>query len=103
MPAAELLAYLVAAAALAVAAFALLRWRGAVHVLSIRVLIGEATRRRGVTPADAQAAGLEAEVLAAQKGLRGLPDGYLVPAVAGGGGIQNAAVVLPEPGILRSG
>jgi hypothetical protein len=63
---AEIAAYLVALASLAVAAFALVRWRRAVRIMGTRILIGEAMRRRGITPADAQTVGLEAEVLAAQ-------------------------------------
>lgn len=63
---AEIVAFLVAAASLAVAVFALLRWRRAVRIMGTRVLIGEAMARRGITPSDAQSVGLEAEVLAAQ-------------------------------------
>lgn len=55
----------VAVAALVVSAVALLRWRQATRIMGTRVLIGEAMRRRGISPADAEAAGLEAEILVA--------------------------------------
>lgn len=61
----SLLAMVAAVAAVLVAVLALLRWRRALRVMGARVLIGEAMHRRGVTPADAEAAGLEAEVFAA--------------------------------------
>jgi len=57
----------IAATALLVAIVALLRWRRATRIMGTRVLIGEAMKRRGITPADAEAAGLEAEVLLAGK------------------------------------
>jgi hypothetical protein len=60
-----LFATFVASAAVAVAGFALVRWRRAARIMGTRILIGEAMRRRGITPADAAAAGLEAEVFAA--------------------------------------
>jgi hypothetical protein len=57
----------IAVTALLVAIVALMRWRRAARIMSTKVLIGEAMKRRGITPADAEAAGLEAEVLAAGK------------------------------------
>lgn len=56
-----------AVTALLVAIVALMRWRRAARIMSTKVLIGEAMQRRGITPADAEAAGLEAEVLLAGK------------------------------------
>lgn len=56
----------VAVAALLVAGYALLRWRRAIRIMGTPVLIGEALKRRGITPADAEAAGLDAELLAAE-------------------------------------
>lgn len=53
-------------AALLVASYALLRWRRAIRILGTRVLIREAMKRRGITPVDAEAAGLDAELLAAE-------------------------------------
>lgn len=61
----ELVALAIAAGALIVAVVALARWRRAVRILRTKVLIGEAMKRRGITPADAEMAGLEAEVLVA--------------------------------------
>lgn len=57
--------FALAVVALLVAAVALLRWRRAARIMGTRVLIGEAMKRRGISPADAEAAGLEAEVLVA--------------------------------------
>ncbi len=61
----ELIALAIAAGALVVAVVALARWRRAVRIMRTKVLIGEAMKRRGITPADAEAAGLESEVLVA--------------------------------------
>ncbi len=61
----DLVALAIAVVALVVAVVALLRWRQAVRIMRTRVLIGEAMKRRGITPADAEAAGLEPEVLVA--------------------------------------
>jgi hypothetical protein len=55
----------IAVTALLVAIVALMRWRRAVRLMGTRVLIGEAMKRRGITPADAEAAGLEPETLLA--------------------------------------
>ncbi len=56
----------VALAALLVAGYALLRWRRAIRIMGTPVLIAEAMKRRGITPGDAEAAGLDADLLAAE-------------------------------------
>jgi hypothetical protein len=53
--------------ALLLAIVALMRRRRAARIRGTRVLIGEAMMRRGITPADAEAAGLEPEVAFAGK------------------------------------
>jgi Family of unknown function (DUF6455) len=57
----------IAVTALLVAIVALMRWRRAARIMGTRVLIGEAMMRRGITPADAEAAGLEPEIVLAGK------------------------------------
>jgi hypothetical protein len=44
---------------------ALLRWYRSARIRGLGALIGEAMRRRGITPADAEAAGLANEMTAA--------------------------------------
>jgi hypothetical protein len=62
-----LLSITLSLAALAVALFALVRWRRVARITGARVLIGEAMRRRDIMPADAEAARLEPELFAAQQ------------------------------------
>lgn len=62
----ELLLFAAAVGGVVAAAAATLRWRRAVRIRQTGVLIGEAMKRRGITPADAEAAGLEPEAFAAQ-------------------------------------
>ena len=61
----ELAGWIVGLCGLALAACYRARWRRAVRIHRTPVLIGEAMRRQGTTPADAAAAGLEQEMLGA--------------------------------------
>lgn len=56
-----------AMSALLAAIAAMLAVRRTARILETRLLIGEAMQRRGVTPADAEAAGLEGEMYAARE------------------------------------
>jgi len=60
-----LLGLALACALLAVAVAAIKRRRREVRILATPVLVGEAMMRKGITPADAAAAGREAEVFSA--------------------------------------
>jgi hypothetical protein len=51
----------------AVVVYVIVRWRRMVRVMRTRVLIGEAMQRHGLTPADAEAAGLEGELAIARR------------------------------------
>jgi hypothetical protein len=61
------LGWLVVCAIVAVAAYVIARRRRAARILGTRVLIGEAMARKGITPADAAAAGPDSEVFAASR------------------------------------
>jgi hypothetical protein len=63
----ELLAAAIGGAVVTAAVLALVCWRRATRIQDTAVLIGEAMQRRGITPADAAAAGLEPEVFAARR------------------------------------
>jgi len=61
----DVLSLSIVVTALLVAVVALMRWRRATRIMGTSVLIGEAMKRCGITAADAEAAGLEAEALVA--------------------------------------
>ena len=63
----ELIALLAALVAVLVAVLAYAGWRRARRIAGTRVLVGEAMRSYGITPADAEAAGLEAGILVARQ------------------------------------
>lgn len=63
----DLLLLIFAGLVIAVALFAIARWRRIVRIQNASVLIGEAMQLRGIEAADAEAAGLEAEVFVAAR------------------------------------